>query len=373
MNPGPTADFYRFDGSRPGARAIDKMIIRTEAIKEGWLKFDLSHLGIYLKGDIVATIELLPSGSTTPVMYEVKPGGRVKSFVRKSSQGAWQVPPHQYRMYVTALQPDNLIEITSDQQDAVPVFRRFSKAIQDSFSVFVRLPADYDKNSQRHYPVVYILDANVYFNYLSDSLDRVKGMQPLLVGIGYKDFIEMDSLRDRDFTYPPALPTDSFRISGGGERFYDFIRSELVPLVDSMYRTDKPGRTLMGHSLGGYFCLYALYKGLTDGLLVFRNYIAASPSVNYHESYLVKRFEVLSAPDNLTAKVYITWGEKEEEDARANNEYIDLLKDFTNTLPASKHINVEVRTNIYPGASHMEAALPTLYKGMAPRAIFGSK
>lgn len=96
-------NFYGFDGKRPTGRIVEKNIICTMAVHEGWLSFDLSHENIYLHGPFVVAIEFIPrqphSGS---IRYEAKLGGRAKSFVRTSSQGTWVVPPHHYRLHVTA-------------------------------------------------------------------------------------------------------------------------------------------------------------------------------------------------------------------------------------------------------------------------------
>jgi len=38
----------------------------------------------------------------------------------------------------------------------------------------------------------------------------------ILVGIGYKNFVQMDSLRDRDHTFPAAMPKYQMKTTGGG-------------------------------------------------------------------------------------------------------------------------------------------------------------
>src|SRR5690606_10805484 len=101
-------------------------------------------------------------------------------------------------------------------------------------------------------------DGNAYFDAVANSVDNyIQGknisVDPIVVGIGYENAYVMDSLRNRDYTYPEALPADSFTVSGKGDKFYDFIKAKLVPHIDSIYRTDKTNRTIMGHSFGGYF------------------------------------------------------------------------------------------------------------------------
>jgi predicted alpha/beta superfamily hydrolase len=51
----------------------------------------------------------------------------------------------------------------------------------------------------------------------------------------------------------------------------------------------------MGHSFGGYFTCYAMLRGITNYPL-FNNYIAASPSLWYHDNYLFEQFKLLTQP-----------------------------------------------------------------------------
>src|SRR5688572_21966388 len=80
----------------------------------------------------------------------------------------------------------------------------FSKSVNDTFSIFVNLPADYSPQDKIKYPVVYILDANLYFDIMAVVIKKYAEVgllsQSILVGIGYKDFQTMDSLRSRDYT-----------------------------------------------------------------------------------------------------------------------------------------------------------------------------
>lgn len=358
-------NFYSYDGNRPADKLVDRSIVQTHAIKEGWLTFDVSSYNVWLKGKVVVAIEFIPSHKNSKVVYEIKPGGRVKSFVRSSSLGLWQVPPHQYRMYVTALGSNK--EQEAEEKEITPSFTLFSKEVNDSFSIFVRLPDGYAHATHTTYPLIYLLDANVYFGYLADSIGKTKGIQPILIGIGYKDFARMDSLRNRDYTYPDALSSDSFVVSGGGAKFYDFLSVELIPLIDKKYRTDKDKRTLMGHSLGGYFTLFALYKDLSERKATFSNYIAASPSVEYHHQYLLTQFRTLHAAAEQK-NVFIAWGALEDIGLEEVVNYSHMVNACIKVIADIK--NTQLQKKLYPQADHMETALPAFYQGLAPAMMF---
>lgn len=339
--------------------------MQTHAIQEGWLRFDLSQYNIYLTGEVIAAIEFIPGAKKTgKIVYEIKPGGRIKSYVRTNSLGVWQVPPHQYRMYVTALTSGEVQE--EEEKEIPPAFTLYSQNVNDSFCLFVRLPAGYKKDITRHYPTIYLLDANLYFPYLNDSIGKLPATcQPILIGIGYRDFIKMDSFRDRDYTYPAAALTDSLNLSGGGAQFYDFIAKELIPLIDRQYRSDTGKRCLIGHSLGGYFTLYALYRDISAGTGLFRHYVAASPSVEYHNQYLKWQFEQMDKNSVIPQKtLLVTMGSVEGMEMEGGILYSDGIGSFIRAMSDLKSKDIQLNREIFQGAGHMETAIPSMYMGL---------
>jgi hypothetical protein len=354
-------NFYSCVGNRPGRRITEKSIVQTKAIRNGWLAFDVSKYNVYAEGDFIVGLEFIPNGKKGQrTVYEVKPGGRAKSFVRLSSQGEWQLSPAPYRMYITALTGEALQKEPDEEKEILPAFRMYSRNVHDSFSIFVRLPENYDRSKK--YPVIFLLDANFYFSRVSDSIERMS-MQPILVGIGYKDFAVMDSLRERDYTYPPMFKVVS-NITGGGKQFYSFLAEELINQVTSRYSISDQ-RCLMGHSLGGYFVLYALYRDLQEGNNVFSNYCAVSPSVEYNDQYLAHRFEELNAGSNQVKQLSISWGQPEESEREGNIMYGDALHDFIKVITSDKFRQLKLSTETVPNAGHLEAALPGFYRGIS--------
>ncbi|MBZ4190387.1 alpha/beta hydrolase [Niabella beijingensis] len=233
----------------------------------------------------------------------------------------------------------------------------FSKNVNDSFTVYINLPAGYRSDSSKHFPVVYLLDANLYFDIMATVLNRYAevGLAPqvILAGIGYKDFPEMDSLRNRDYTYPVAIPDYEMPVSGGADKFLSFIDEELAPDLDRRFRTDTLQQTLMGHSLGGYFTCYALLQRLSGKQHRFRNYIAASPSLHYNHYFLLDALKktVPSKTDSLN--VYITFGGLEKQDS--------LYRQLSSLFPSGSIIK---KTDIYSALDHMDTQLPTFIKGL---------
>jgi len=355
-------NFYRFDEDHntPRLRVFNKSIVQRHPVKEGWLKFNLSAYDIRLKGKVFASIEFIPEPrDVSRIIYEVKLGGASKSFFRKSSLGQWTRPPHHYCIYVTALTDKNAID-EPEVGETAPTIVLKSDFSSEKFNIYVRLPKGYSKDTKDTYPVVYLLDGNAFFDQVAVSIDQLfkkkkLRIDPILVGIGYENAYLMDSLRARDYTFPASLPPDTFGISGQGANFYNFIKSKVITQIDSKYRTDKANRTIMGHSLGGYFVLLSLLRSSTD-TVVFNNYIAASPSLSYHDGYLFKQFEARNT--DLTGKgLYLTMGELEINEDKSNG--------FMNLTELLKRKNSNrLKPQVYKGLGHIGTAIPSFEDGI---------
>jgi predicted alpha/beta superfamily hydrolase len=335
-------NFYKLENELPAEKLHLPDIIQTKAVQEGWLQFDLSDKNIFLKGDIVLGIEFIPSGKGG-IKYEVKVGGKTKSYVRSGDPGEWQIPPHHYRLYVMALVSDEKKPADDDEIESPPTVKMLSQNVNDSFYIFISVPKNYAKS--KRYPTIYLLDANVYFDLLKDN------SQTIMVGIGYQNAFIADSLRERDYTFPRALTMDSMRLSGGAPQFLKFVEQELIPFVDGHYTTDTTNRTLMGHSLGGYFTLYALSERWQKKNS-FHKYVAASPSLEYANDHLLNEFKKLKEETTISKTVFITAGK--EEDLLQLPVLLDILKKTP----------LRIKSFVFPHMNHMETAVITFRKAI---------
>lgn len=109
----------------------------------------------------------------------------------------------------------------------------------------------------------------------------------------------------------------------------------------------------MGHSLGGYFTLYALCQGLNKGL-IFNNYVSASPSISYHHDYIIRELKKVLPKGGKNLKLFLSMGEMEISGNSFSN-FSDLLK-------TSKIIDLQ--TQVYPDLEHMGTAVPSFEDGM---------
>ncbi|RYF78107.1 MAG: hypothetical protein EOO39_02305 [Cytophagaceae bacterium] len=238
----------------------------------------------------------------------------------------------------------------------------YSKAVNDSLYVQTQLPIEYNDSTTKHYPVVVILDGNFHFPMLAASVHQYEkaGLLPplILIGVGYNSFNAMDSLRVRDYLYPAALPSDELKAPGGGERFRQFLSQELLPSIDSTYRTASQNRTLLGHSFGGYFALYTLLNQAQSKTRDFQNFVAASPSVWYHTFYLNQLPAQLSRVNKADSiRLFLSVGGQE-------NAQWDIQPVVALTTAIKQTRKVGLAGEVYNQLGHMDTGQLSFLKGL---------
>jgi predicted alpha/beta superfamily hydrolase len=141
------------------------------------------------------------------------------------------------------------------------VFTKFYSAILgEERKIVVHLPLNYFQDTKKKYPVMYVLDAGRLDFDISDRLFALSsaGLSPAGIVVG---ILNNKGTRERDLT-PPFLPTatdDSASPYGKADQFLKFMQQELIPKMDSNYRTSRY-QTISGHSRAGLFVLYTLLE-----------------------------------------------------------------------------------------------------------------
>lgn len=143
--------------------------------------------------------------------------------------------------------------------------RVVSESIQSGFTgapypLAIYLPAGYDQGTDA-YPVIYALDGDAVnglpqsrFENLKDILVK-RGTKAILVGIGNA------ARRQEDYNFPGAF------------KYHDFLAKELIPFIDSKYRTNPKNRMLTGLSTSGNLAATALFLEAPDNL-VFSSFVS---------------------------------------------------------------------------------------------------
>lgn len=147
--------------------------------------------------------------------------------------------------------------------------------------VHVILPDNYEAAPAAAYDVIYLMDAedDARQFFQTERFLESNGLIPqnLIVAISTW-FGDFDRDRSLTPTRIPGSPT-----SGGASAFLAFVRDELIPYVDSTYRTSGLN-TYYGESYGGLFGMYAL---LSEPSL-FTSYVLTDPSLSWDAGYLTR-------------------------------------------------------------------------------------
>lgn len=213
-------------------------------------------------------------------------------------------------------------------------------------TIRVQLPRGYEEGGQ--FPVLYVLDADWNFPLAASYMDYLayRGRVPetLIVGV---DNIN----RNADF----VTPTDTnFPMSGKQQRFLDFVENELMPEVNTRFRTNGFD-TLFGHSFGGVVTLAIMFN-MPD---LFDAHIAVGSSqwVSGRNSFDIANSFFEQAKE-LTTFLYLSHAEFDGGDTvPANFEFWSLLKRRSSP-------GFEIYFKEYPDTNHFTAVMPTFIDAM---------
>ena len=195
-----------------------------------------------------------------------------------------------------------------------------SSEVDDTFYVYIRLPKNYNPKSNKKYPVLYLLDGDISFNMATSVVRYLQFGKTVpemfIVAPGYGTMMSDDetNYRERDYTF---TKTARFKNSGGAKKYFNFFTKELIPLIDSTYKTND-NRILNGYSLGGLFAL----KTLLNNNDIFNSFIAGSPYIINDLKKMIDRIVELKNK-KFNNKLFISVGEL--EDKRFLQKPVELL------------------------------------------------
>ena len=141
-----------------------------------------------------------------------------------------------------------------------------SRFVDQEYKLQIFLPPGY-ADASKSFPVLYLLDGDKSFGMARDIVDwlifRREIPQIIIVGIAYDEGSKAWwDKRSRDYTpWKDRMKIwGEWPLAGGADNFKKFMQEELVPFIDSNYRTVKNDRTIAGLSFGGLFAAYVLFE-----------------------------------------------------------------------------------------------------------------
>ncbi|MBP6431085.1 MAG: alpha/beta hydrolase [Ferruginibacter sp.] len=231
-----------------------------------------------------------------------------------------------------------LAQITTTQQILC------SSQVNDSFEIYISTPKNY--NAANTYNVVYYCDANLKSGkLLRETINQkevsTKIQNTIFVGVGHIGNYHV--LRRRDFILPSINNNDTIPQSknyGQTENFYQFLKLELKPLIQSSYHVKNS--SIFGHSLGGLFTFYCLFKNEN----LFTNYYALSPAL-WIDKYNIYEFNKLQKSLNSTSTLYLSAGGLE-----TMNHIKKGADDMNEFLTFKKYNNLNFVYEVHSGKTH---------------------
>lgn len=246
----------------------------------------------------------------------------------------------------------------------------------------IELPFTYLFSPERLYTTAYILDGDLFTGILTGITRLMESNPPypelLVVGIGYHlEGLYGDigrrfhMIRTKDFTptvdpafekaKQEALGIDRVE-TGGAKDFLSFLGNELIPKIETGYRSDPSNRLLFGDSLGGLFGLYTLFQEPK----LFRSMIIGSPAIRYGDK-LVFRLEEEYARKNeeLSVNLFLGIG-GEEETVTGPLSTISLsdLYRLASIMGSRGYRGLNLSRRIFEGNDHFEVPALTIQAGL---------
>jgi uncharacterized protein len=223
---------------------------------------------------------------------------------------------------------------------------------KDDFAITVKKPTGY--SPQKKYHFVYITDGSIGIgDYILGTSESWKATIPgncVIVAISHIG--NWHDKRSRDFI-PSDITQNSETNFGKADKFYSFLQKELIPGVEKKY-PNKKDRIFIGHSFGGLFCLYMLFK--EDKL--FDRYFAISPSIwaNYYELDKIEE-AFFKTNKQLKANVTIYAGTLE-----FLNKVLYSCRSFFETMQKRKYTGLVIAKDEIGYANHFSVRKPAVDK-----------
>ena len=209
-----------------------------------------------------------------------------------------------------------------------------STVTKRSYPIYVYLPPEYD-STDINYPVIYVTDGEWHFSRFVEYIHQQK-VPAIIIAIGNTG----EARREIDYLPP------------GSSDYYQFLRTELLPYIESKYRISIDNRSLFGHSYGGRLVTDILFMEPASSPL-FHNYISADPSLWSHTEELIelakKRYAITPT---ITGRLLIT-------EATGLDGNVGVIKGFEDGYKAIGFKGLDITKYTY-STNHWNAASNTI-------------
>jgi predicted alpha/beta superfamily hydrolase len=236
-----------------------------------------------------------------------------------------------------------------------------SDALNETRDIWIGLPTNYD--SSKSYPTIYVMDAewqfDISFAIMKELAVNDKIPSHIVIGIPHIDYIN----RMKNLTFTPSEFGSNGELDSlaakyfckenteGGMTYYTHLTKEVVPFVDSIFKTNGFD-VFIGHSLSGYYGAYILT--MNGPFNAFQLY---DPSVWYNQGDAIEHFLKTTSEKNRV-NVFISTANAGKDRAQYN---VEAHKKFHDILVENK-VNSELK--VYD-EDHGSVRLVSLIDGLS--------
>jgi predicted alpha/beta superfamily hydrolase len=265
-------------------------------------------------------------------------------------------------LLVAAQSSDSLIVI--GRKDSI-----YSATLKEMRRYWVHLPANYNDGffQPAKYPVLYLLDGDAHFSSVTGLVEilgsGINGTHviPDMIVVAIPN---TDRTRDLTPTYitkdNQGKEQDFLKNSGGNDKFLKFIKNELIPHIDSTYRT-MPYRVFVGHSFGGITVINALYT-IPE---TFNAYISIDPSLWWDKHVLLEKAKEYFLHANLAGKaLYVGQANTIVNGDTSINEHFESIKEFATLLETRNHSGLKWKYDFFDDDDHGSVPFISEYDGL---------
>lgn len=214
-----------------------------------------------------------------------------------------------------------------------------SKKLGENREIIIGLPASYEKNPNKQYPILVLLDGDYLFDPFFGALNYGAYWDDLpetiIVGISQNKNDERTD--DSDYDDLNGVPAKK------GAQFFEFISGELLPYIEKKYRV-APFRIIAGHDTTAGYLNFYLYKENP----IFNAYISLSPELAPEmEVRIPEKLAKLKQP----VFYYQSSGDGDLKDVKEGIKTLDTnIKQLSNPMLNYKY-------DEFKGASHYSSVL----------------
>lgn len=231
------------------------------------------------------------------------------------------------------------------------------------YEVFVSLPASYESDPQRRYPVLYVTDADYSFPILRQVTRRVNLDGPviedfILVGLSYARNEGGTASRSRDYTPIPCRPESRCELThGGGGAYQAYLKDAVLPFIEGRFRADPDARVLLGHSYGGLLGAQILFTEPE----MFQAYVLGSPSFWFGQRHIMTmEADYARTHTDLPAEVFMYIGAFETPGPTPRHatryDMVGDMQKMEQVLKSRNYPSLSIRSTVLPDEDHLTVA-----------------